>query len=31
LAGNPEVEDREGVVEGVVLGDSGVVKDNGAR
>jgi hypothetical protein len=30
LAGNPEVEDGEGVVERVVLGDGGVVQDDGA-
>jgi len=31
LARNPEVEDREGVVEGVVLSDSSIVKNNGPR
>jgi hypothetical protein len=31
LARNPEVEDGEGVVEGVVLGDGGVVEHDGAR
>lgn len=30
LAGNPEVEDGEGVVERVVLGDGGIVEDDGA-
>lgn len=30
LAGNPEVEDGEGVVERVVLGDGGIVQHNGA-
>lgn len=30
LAGNPQVEDGEGVVEGVVLRDSSIVEHNGA-
>ena len=30
LASDPEVEDGEGIVEGVVLGDSGVVKNDWA-
>lgn len=30
LAGNPKVEDGEGVVEGVVFGGYGVVEDDGA-
>lgn len=30
LAGNPEVEDGEGVVKRVVLGDGGIVEDDGA-
>lgn len=30
LAGDPQVEDGKGVVEGVVLGDGGVVKHHGA-
>jgi len=30
LAGDPQVEDGKGVVEGVILGDGGVVKNHGA-
>lgn len=31
LASNPEVEDGEGVVEGIVFGDGGIVEHNGPR